>query len=154
MKIIELINLERILTQMQNIQHTKFAYMILKNLKKIQTILKNLSEKNPISKEYVEYENKRIKLCEIYAQKDKDGNFIRKDDRFIITEDRKKSFKTEIEKLQFGYKSIIEATKKQQESAMRENIEIDLFKIKEKDLPDNLTASQLKNLTSLIEEGG
>ena len=87
---IKLGDLKEMVTGLYSIQGKKFpvkiSYAIAKNVK-------NLAE------EHADYEKQRIKLCEEFANKDKDGNPVSVDGKYDIPNDSLKEFNDAVNEL-------------------------------------------------------
>jgi len=101
----------------------------LKGIKFVYAVAKNL---NNINRELAPFVESRAKLQEEHAKKDKDNKLIVVEGRVQMKDDEK--FNDEFKKIQD-----IE-------------VEIDLFKIKREELPEDITAEQLTNIFTLIDE--
>lgn len=143
------------LDNVSDIKGVKFAFTVLKNRKKIE---KQLEEDKPIFEEilkptegFIEYENKRIALCELHSEKDEDGKPITEGDKYKILDIQK--FNDELFELTEKYTESVEDRKRQIEeynSLMEENVDIDFQKISFENLPDDLTEKQLTSIEFML----
>jgi hypothetical protein len=140
------------LNELSNAKGVKFAYAVLKNKKAIEKELEILEELKKPSEKEQEFEKKREGLCIKYAKKDENGNAKIKDNQYIIEDN---------DKLQEDFKKLVEdnknleqeKVKKQKElnSLLEEEVDIDLYKIKQDNLPNEITANQLEKIELIIE---
>jgi hypothetical protein len=106
---------------------TKFNYALAKNKRQIQEHLETLGEVQKADPLWVEYNNKRIALCEKYADKDKNEKPILDKNGNYVGLNGKPAFEKEIETIREEYKDHLH----------EDDIAIDFYKIKEVWLPVN-----------------
>ena len=129
----------------------KFSYFIAKNklfLKDEITILNAL--KMP-SKEYRDYDLKRIDLARKYADLDENSKAKIENNSFVITE-KIKEFETEFNKLKEEYKDHIKKFQdqiSQFNSLIEKDYENELSTIELKDMPDSIEPDILETLLRL-----
>jgi len=136
----------------------KGAYAIAKNKKIAEGEVKAIEEaqKNVIIPDkFKEYDEKRIKLCEELADKDKDGNPVKINNgqQFAISPESQEVFNEKLQSLREEYKEAIEEKDKVEKDfldLLAEEVEVDFHKVKIDDLPDNVTASQIEALDEII----
>lgn len=154
----EIIELFNKLVDMQNIKGTKFSFFINTNLSVLQNLMHEFELKLTPSEEYKKWESVRTSLCETFANKDKDGKPIIKNQKYIIGNEL--IFNKELEKLKFGYTTAIkeheDKLKKFRETLTTAKENVELNTINRDDLPNDLTANQLHIFDFLIiyAEGG
>ncbi len=154
MKKKDLLPLQAALIKLSTIRHTKFAYCIVKNLKKVQQETDIIRSLNKVSAEYTEYEKKRIALCELYAEKNDKGVAIIEGSQYKIKS--KKRFNTKLKALQEEYKETIKEKEKrdsEMNELLMEEIDIEFHKIKVDSLPDELSGTDLMAIEDLIDAG-
>ena len=150
----DLFQLQKILNSLKNIQNTRFSYVVLKNLRKINAEIEVLDNLQQMNDNIIrEYEEERIALCIQHAEKnDKDEPVIENNRYRMLDMD---AFSKELEELRSKYEEDINAHSKGQEEYTRllmERCDIDFYKIKYDNLPDNLTTLQLELLLNIIED--
>lgn len=126
-----------------------FQYALAKNLKLINEEIEAMENKYEPSEEYTEYDKERLKLVEEYSQKDPSGNLISNNGRAMFVDDAGRAkFNEALEKLQAKpkYKKAIADFDKLQEtqkeflmSKVPENNLPNWVKIKQDDLPEDVT---------------
>ncbi len=158
----KIIQMWNILSEIGNEKtNVKFSYAIARNLNIIEPEVKALTKAQEISKEYKEYDAKRLEICREMAKKDEDGNPIMKDGvgnpipkggEFDI-EDRP-TFDKKIEKLQKKNKEAIDMQKNRIEQfndLIKETIEIDFYSVKIEHVPDDIKPNHLALMMGFIE---
>jgi hypothetical protein len=148
------------LNELSNAKGVKFAYAVLKNKKAIGKELEILEELKKSSefaillKKEQEFQKKRLELCNKYAKKDKDGKPEIKDDEFVMENKDEWSKIFDDLKKKENYDEIEKEIKKKQKefnSLLEEEVEIESHKIKQIDLPNEITANQLEKIELIIE---
>lgn len=122
----------------------KFTYAVSKNKKLILPEIEALADAEKLSPELVEYDKKRISLCEKYCNKDENGKPITVPlpsggTGYDGLGDDNKKFTDAIGKLQAEYKDVLDARQKQMEKVnelLDEEIEIEVHCLKVDDLPN------------------
>lgn len=134
------------LTVLQDIKGTKFSYFVLKNLAILDKEMKKLEVEVKPSEKYLEWDKKRSELCKTFSQKDSEGNPVVQNKRYVIA--NKETFDKELDKLKFGYNTIIKEHETRvnefQKNLSRSKVELSLHGLASENLPDELTANQLK----------
>jgi recombinational DNA repair protein RecR len=140
-----------------NLSGFKFAYTMAKNKKAIETEIQAFNELLKADNKFLEYENKRIDLCNKHAKKDEDGKAIMikegNSERFDIENEDK--FNKDFSKLKVEFKSAIEARDEQIKKFnefMLEDSTVELRKVDEDDVPEEITSAQLNSIIDLIDE--
>jgi hypothetical protein len=147
----DLIILHMVLEKLSDISNTKFAYFIMKNMKILKPEIDIIRELNQTSPAYLEYENKRLHLCQEFSKKDEDGNPVIKDNSYDIenTED----FNSKLGELQAQYKDVIAVKHKKDlelTEFLMEECDLNFYKIKLENLPE-LSGRVMMSLEELIE---
>ena len=149
----DLFRLQQVLNHLKDVPNTKFAYALIKNLKKIDAeigILNELKQANKTAT--LEYEKKRIDLCTKHAEKDEMGTPIIENNNYKILDVG--TFTKELEDLRNVHSDDFDKQLKGEAeyiNLLKEECDIDFYKMKPEDLPDNLTALQLEILEPLID---
>jgi len=116
----------------------KFAYALIKNQHKIKPFMQDLNEKRKYSPELAEevkkHEEVRLAICEKYAKKNDDGQFVTEDNQYVFDDDVKDRFESEIKAFMESddnkkLKELQEDWQKQQNEYLAEEVYIDLYKI-------------------------
>ena len=131
----------------------KFAYAIAKNTSIVKKEVDIIQEAIKPSKEFQTYEEKRIQLAMDHAKKDPKGQPIIADNRYVIEDQA--VFDEAIKNLREENKDVIDGQKKsneEYEEMLKEEIEIELYKIGQDLLPEDITASQVTGIMPIINE--
>lgn len=135
----------------------KGAYGIAKNKRIIETEVKSIEEaqRNQKLPDGIEdFEAKRIDLCKEYCDKDKDGKPMVDGNSFVIIENQV-VFTEKLTELREEFAEPLQARKDQDKDFrefLKEDVEIDLHKIKIDDMPNNITGQQIEILDDIIVE--
>src|SRR3990167_6028114 len=118
----------------------KFAYSVARNLNKIESEINLLLSTIKPSKKYLEYDKKRVELCQKYAnQKDGKREFV--NDNYVIKD--KKNFEKDHENLKKECRiAIDEQVKKLEEYndvLLEEKSDFEPYFINKEDLPQEIT---------------
>lgn len=131
----------------------EFAYAVFKNKQLIDKKLMESDFIKNVTPEVVEYEEKRLKLCETFANKDDNGKPIIIDDLFVI--DDKDNFKIEMDRILEQYRPYVEERQKQIELfnlKMNQEVDFEFFKVKKEHIPPQLnTAQELYDIGFMLE---
>lgn len=101
----------------------------LQGLKFAYAIARNI---NILKPEFERYEKDRVTLAETFAKKDKDGKPETKDNTYVFED--VKLFQEELEKLG------------------KETIDINLYMLDYKDVPQNISAGQLSSIFQIVKD--
>lgn len=141
------------LDNVSNYQGLEFAYAVLKNKQLIDIKLMEVDFIKNVSPEVIEYEEKRVKVCEQYTLKDDNDLPIIENDLYKIGE--QDEFKKKMDELLEEYKTPIIERQKQIEifnNKMNEIVDIQFIKINKIDIPLELkTARELEEISFMIE---
>ena len=152
MKNKDLFKLQNALNNVGRHTGAKFIYSVAKNLKMLESETQNILKAVAPSKEYQEYDKKRVEICMKHAEDDNgkpkfvDGNFIIKD---------RKKFDKEIEQLREEYKDVLKEHDKKVEEYkefLEEESDYKPYQVSKDDLPPELTANELAGIFDLIKE--
>jgi len=152
MKNKEIISLYETLSKM-NYGGVKFGYFVARNLSLIGSEIDIIQKTIEPSKEYAEYDQKRVALAEKHAKKDKDGKPVVEKNAYQIED--QKAFAKDFEKAKKENKVVLEARMKQiedYEKFLEEKSRVEFYKIKQENLPEDLKTFDLRSIFDLIEE--
>jgi hypothetical protein len=157
MKNWELLNLYQVLSSVSDLKGVKFSYFVVKNLSLIEREIKSLEKVIEASKDYYEFEEKRIELAKKHAKKDKDGEPKTKEvnGKKVFDMESQVAFDKEFKALQKKNKKTLEEREKQikeYNELIEQESDIKLHKIKLSDIPEEINVSQMKAIESLIEK--
>jgi len=155
MFVYELFDIRKTLDKLSNQEGIDFAYAIFKNKQIIDNKTMELDFIKNVSKEIIEYEEKRIKICEQYSKKNENGQSIIENDTYSIIEDSHEEFETKMKQLYDEYKIPIEDRRQQIEifnKKMNSECELNFYKLKKEQIPNNIkTATDLEEIAFMIE---
>jgi hypothetical protein len=144
------------MSQCLNLPGQKFSYALVKNMRKIDTILEGNASyhKNFKVEGEQEYHAKRIELCKQLAEKDEQGNPRIENNQYVLPEDRTE-FNAEFEKIKEEFKKTVISLEQREEefkTYLDEEIEIDIHPVKEEFLPETISGEQRLFLEFMIDE--
>lgn len=158
MKRYKIVELKKSLEELkQDKKYNKYVlFSIVKTLKTLEPIIAEIikEEGKLYSDEYKTYENSRISLLKVYADKDENGEPIINNNSVQVTH-RYNEFEVEFNKLKENNKEILESTLEKSKSFneyMEEEIEVEITKFKFEYMPDELLPSEYITLEKLLEE--
>lgn len=148
-------NLYQQLNYFGDIKGSRFALIIVKNANILEQEVKKVQDMAKSSPEYKIYDSERAAICEKYAEKDKDGNAVVVEKDYKIDETNKEVFDKELAELKEKNKDLIDARATQSvevEEYADEEIELALYQIPLKLVPDTITVDLMKIIQPLIQE--
>lgn len=152
----ELIQVAQNLQKLEHLKGIKFSYCLMKNRKKIESELKAIEEVSKQMQEelagYKEYDNKRLALCEQYADKDEQGNAIKDGDTYRISD--RDEFNKELSKLIEEHKQDLEQFGKlndEFEKFLRDDVQIEFHMIDVDELPNDITPALINIIREFIK---
>ena len=157
MKRYKIVELKRSLEELkQDKKYNKYVlFSIVKTLKTLEPIIADIvkEEEKLYSDEYKTYENSRLSLLKVYADKNENGEPIIKDNIVQVT-NKYEEFEVEFNKLKENNKEILESTLEKSKSFneyMEEEVEVEITKFKFEYMPDELLPSEYITLEKLLE---
>lgn len=153
MKNKEIFKLLDVLNGLKSLSGIKFNYIIAKNIKQLESEIDTISKLYSSDQRYQEFENNRIKLCEQYSEKYENGTSKIENNSYVIP--NREEFENELNKLKETYSDAIsnnEILIQDYNNFLESEIDFTLFKIKEADLPSNMTVDQCYNIMAIIED--
>ena len=151
MKKRELYNCLQALDSVKELKGIKFAYVSLKNKKKIEEEINLFEEVVKANPKFEEYEQKRIKLCELHSEKDSENKPIISNDKYKILDENK--FNSELDVLKKEYQDVINERIKQindYNSMLEEEINLEFEKINFEHIPENISSKELESIDFMI----
>jgi len=141
----------------KDLQGVKFGYAVAKNKANILAERKCVDEAGKPSKEYFEFDKRRLELCEEHCDKEngkpvKIFNPITRQEVYAGLDGNKK-FNAAVDALTEEYKDVTEAFKQQREEVNKlldEEIEFDFYMVEFSEIPENITAGQMAGLEPII----
>lgn len=154
MKRIEVLNLPQVFEGLKNAKGLGFAYALMKNKKIIEAEKENLMTSLPVIENYQKFLAEMKALLEDYCIVDQDETVILLD-KVVMKEDKsKEEFEIEVNKLYTTYKDAIKERRdnlKEYQNFIKEDTDIEFYKINESNLPDELGLHDLLMLCELIK---
>ena len=153
----EALELVAALDAVSNLSGIKFAYAMAKNVKLIASEVEDMQAGLKPSKRYQEYDNKRVEICKEHSKKDDNGKPVmmplgRGQQGFAGLEDNPE-FEVAVEALREEYKSELDEREQlvaEYETALDEDIELDVYTVNLSDVPEDITTGQLKGIIDLV----
>lgn len=149
----QLTKAKKALDAVSNYDGIDFAYAVFKNKKLIDNKLMEVDFIKNVSPKIVEYEKKRVSLCEQYAQRDEQGNPMFEGDLFIINE--KEEFREKMNELFQQYEESIKERQQQIDifnEKMNQKVELPFIKLTKEQIPPQITtAKELDDIAFMIE---
>lgn len=141
-----------------NVECRKLSYVIMRNTERIKKELIALNEFIKPTEKEKEYDLKRIALCREHSNKNSEGEPITifNWNQYVFDIKENQVFDEELKTLSESeeYREVVIAMKKKQEeyekSMVEEDTTIEIYQIKEDDLPENFTPNQILSIKELI----
>lgn len=156
-QVIELSNkLTNYYQQLNQLKGREFLFTILENITLLNVEIEKINKMIEGSDEYNEYQNKRINICNEFAEKDEDGNPVKimNNDVEEFKIDREDNdFIEKIQTLQEEYKdSIADYLKKidKYNNHLNDDVEIDFKQILLDDVPEDITFELLSVINLFV----
>jgi hypothetical protein len=149
----ELLELWHGLPLLADLRGFKLGYAVARTKAKLRPEVEALEEAMKPGKDYQAYEEKRLKLCRKYVQKDSQGNPVIQGDQFVFGENRE-AFDAEMEPLGLEYTGAIAGRLKQFEdynASMKEEVAVEIHQVAAADVPEDATVGQVAVLHHLIK---
>ncbi len=137
-----------------DLKGVKFAFGLAKNKKMLVKEFEIFQEAIKPSKEFIEYDQKRVDLCKELADKDEKGNPKMESNNYIVIKN-KEDFEIRSKALTEQNQSAVDDRSKQIKEfneLMNKESDFKPFLIARNDIPDDITSKQLSGIIDLIEE--
>lgn len=134
-----------------NLKGVKFAYAVAKNKVLVDRELEILQTAINPNEKFKKYEEERIKLCEVFAEKDEKDKPKMENNEYIIT-DRVK-FDKELDKLQKELSAVVaerDAQVKEFNELLNKESDFKPFMIEYEDVPTDITSDSMSLIVDLI----
>jgi hypothetical protein len=138
-----------------NLPGVKFAYCVAKNMNLLKPEVISLEEAKKPTKDFLEYDAKRVDIVKKYAKKDEKGKFIIENQEYLI--DDQDAFEEEFQALKKEnflklYSIARELQMNEFYDLLEKETDIKLFKIALSDVPQGITTYQMHDIMDLVEE--
>ncbi len=156
MKKSDLYRLKKGLESVGALKGFKFAYAVTKNLRLLREEISVLDELRAPSVEYAKYETERFELARQHSKRDEGGNpitTISDNGHPVCTVLDIRAFEKALEDIAAKYESTIEehnAKIQHYEEFLEEKSEIELFKINQEFIPDDISGDQVDGILEII----
>lgn len=153
----DLFDLFKNLKKLSNLKGVKFSYAIAKNVVIVEREISAIDESLKPSEDFVKYEKERIELAKEYSEKDEKGNpkTTTKNKKEVFVMKDKTKFDKAFKKFQGTYKIVLDKRQKQVDEYLAfldTDSDIELFKIKLSDVPEDISVEQMQGIQVLIED--
>ena len=141
------------MNQLGELKGVRFSYGIAKNLNILKPEIEALQKALEPTKEYQEFDVKRIELVKKYAKLDDKGEPITSRNEYIL--DDEKAFNKAFEVLKKENKELVDKRDKQideYQELLKTESTIELYKIKLADIPEIISAQQMYGISLIVEE--
>lgn len=150
----KLFDLYKSLLTLKGLSGVKLSYAIARNKAKIKSEIESLEESIKPTQEIIEYEKKRIELCELHADKDDKEKPITVDNVYQGL-DGNKAFEAQFKVLQEENKELLDVRQKQIDeynSLLKEESKLELYKIDITEVPKEICNEQMDIILPIINE--
>lgn len=138
-----------------NLRGAKFVYAAAKNSRMIDNEIKALQKASQPDAAFMEFDKQRHKLCQEYALTGGDGKAKVNGGNYAIDPARQEEFDDKLADLREEHGTAIAAREKQQEefeALLDEECELELHKVAQEHLPEDITAAQLTGILDMVED--
>ena len=140
--------------------NVKFLYTVHKNKRILETEVKSLMEAKEPTAKYMEFQQKRIALCEEHCERNEQGrpvmtNVGTPQQSYVFSEEKRPLFEGEVGPLKEEYKEEIEEQEEKEKQffeLLKEEVELELCKFKLDIMPEKVFGQEMDLLFDLIEE--
>lgn len=131
----------------------KFAYVIAKNKKMVEDELKMIEDSNKPNEKFIEFDQRRVSLCEQHSNKYDDGRPKILGDKYDIKD--MDAFNKDLESLKNEYALFIverEQQVKEYAKLLDDECKLTLAKLNSIYLPNDINANQIDKIIFMIED--
>ena len=153
MKKKDVIGLYQGLNNVGLLKGARFTYAVARNLAELKVEIEALQKSVEPSKQYLEYDEKRVELAKKYAKKNEAGEAVLENRDYVLED--KEGFNAAIVILQEEYKQALEEREqqvKEYEKTLDDDIDVKLYMLSPDSLPDDITAQQTFSIISILED--
>jgi len=157
-KRIEIINIVNVLSSMKGSYNNKLKYAIKRNKDSLTKIYENIQEESKTKVEkFADYEKERIEIISNYAMRDESNNIVLQDRNSVkIQEDKLDEFNIKMRELAEKHnetlKAKFEEEKRFNNVYLQEEIEVNLYKIENDVIPNDIEQEKYEILFTLIKD--
>jgi len=150
----EIVGLYQSFLAVGNLKGVRFAYVIARNTLTLEPEVEAIRKMYVESKEFATYNVERIKMAELYAEKDNGvPRKMIKDGLEVYDIKDKVKFETAIKDLQAKYENAIKGREeqlKQIDKVLEEQTTVDLLTLDISDIPEEIDAKQMTNIFTIV----
>lgn len=131
----------------------RFTYAITKTKQQLRPIVYELHKMQAPSRELVEYDQKRVELCNKHAEKDKEGNPLTTGNNYVLANNEE--FTKEFAVLQEEYKDhLLNHEKKLVEfrKILDIEVDVDIHRVFVNDCPADITTEEMESIFLMVSE--
>jgi len=158
----EVVALYQGLNRVGNLSGVKFAYAVSRNLAILKPEIEALEKITEPTDEYKKFDEERVKLVEKFALKDDKGKakmVSMKENpqltEYVVDPLKQEELNKEFEDLKNEYKEAVEGREnqiKEYNELLNTESEIQLHKISQSEVPNQITASQMNSIFAIVDE--
>lgn len=133
----------------------RFAYAMARNKLALKRELETLQEAIKASDKFIEYDKKRVDLCEQYADKDDKDEPKLENNEYVFSKANKVKFDKELDKVREEYKTVIDertAQLKEFGELLKKESEFKPYMIAYESVPEEITTDAMSRIIELIED--
>jgi hypothetical protein len=133
----------------------KFGYASLRTKKYLKGIVECFQELQAPFPELLEFDKKRVAICEELSEKDENGKPVLEDNNFKIQEGKLDELNEKVEAVREEYKEWFdkaEDRKKEIEEFLQEETEVEVHQVSIDDFPAELSAKDMAVLECLVKD--
>ena len=137
-----------------NLRGVKFVYAVARNARLLQAETKALQAAAQPDEALQALERARIALCTEYAEKDEAGNARVSGASFVIDASKRAQFDDQVAALQGEHAEVVSRREEQlreYEALLDEEADIQLHRVTEEHLPQDITAAQLTAILDMVD---
>lgn len=109
----------------------KLSYTIAKNISLLKGEIELIKKADSPSQDFMEYENKRVEVCKIYAVKNENGEPLVENDKFVI--ENQNALESEVSVLRTQYSSAISGRERQAmevQQLLLDDVDVEFYQVK------------------------
>lgn len=149
----ELFDLYKKLPALNRLNGTRLTYAILRIKNRIASEIKAAQNMGVPSKEFLEYDRKRVELLEQYCEKDEKGAPIIEKGEYRVSKESREAYEAALLPLKSENQALVDERKKQQEKLdafITEPVEIDFYDVRAAFLPETITVEQMELIEPFV----
>jgi len=152
MKNKDLLSLYETLKQLDLIG-VRFNYAVARNIAKLKPEIESLFKAQEKTKEFSDFDLKRVEIAKKYSKKDEKGDPVIVDNKYDI--DDQEGLQKEFDTLKSENTKVIEEREKQLEvfnELLEQENDIELYTISSSEIPQEISTKQLSGILSIVKD--